>query len=111
MLPAHRSPEGMPASAPAIRCSSAWTDDRATITVEGGHRITGERVRELTVIGTAEGTVTWAERGVDGPAAFPVEPGDSITVPVDAETGDLRVAALLPESATTLCTLPPGGRS
>ena len=92
-------------------CDATWTDGEVTITVAAGHAVTADWALNLSVAGTAEGTTLWASTVAPGAArdSYPVEPGDSLTVPVEADRDRVRVTVASPRTATTLCTLYRGG--
>ena len=92
-------------------CDATWSEEAATVTVAAGHAVTADWAVNLSVAGTAEGTTLWASTVApeEGQGSYPVEPGDSLTVPVEADRDRLRVTVASTRTATTLCTLYRGG--
>ena len=92
-------------------CDATWSEEEVTITVDAGHAITADWAVNLSVAGTAEGTTLWASTVApgEGRGSYPVEPGDSLTVPVEAGRDSVRVTVASTRTATTLCTLYRGG--
>jgi hypothetical protein len=111
LLPASHPPAGLAEEPPRVLCDATWTDGEVTITVAAGHAVTADWALNLSVAGTAEGTTLWASTVAPGAArdSYPVEPGDSLTVPVEADRDRVRVTVASPRTATTLCTLYRGG--
>lgn len=88
-------------------CDAAWGEEEVTVTVAAGHALTADWAVNLSVAGTAAGTTLWASTVAPGQAqgSYPVEPGDSLTVPVEPGRDRLRVTVASTRTATTLCTL------
>jgi len=94
-----------------VLCDATWSEEAVTVTVDAGHAVTADWAVNLSVAGTAEGTTLWASTvaAEAGRGSYPVEPGDSLTVPVEADRDRVRVTVASTRTATTLCTLYRGG--
>jgi hypothetical protein len=107
VLPASGPPAGLPEEPPRVLCDATWGEEEVTVTIVAGHALTADWAVNLSVAGTAAGTTLWASTVAPGQAqgSYPVEPGDSLTVPVEPGRDRLRVTVASTRTATTLCTL------
>lgn len=90
VLPEQRPPADSPWPAPNLACTASWDGSDVTIAVEMGNRVTETDTEVVEFYNVADSPVHWV--GGERPRqAFPLEPGDTVTVTVDDPDNPVEV--------------------
>ena len=88
---------------PTLLCTGRWNGSQVTLTVTAGNRLTAANTERLTVYGDTA-LADWVG-GANASQAFPLEPGDSITVALQNREDRVRLVwrDAVGGGASTLC--------